>query len=77
MCIRDRLNTYAYTLMNQGKKAEGVKMFELNAKRHADDPNVHDSLGEGYMMNGQNAVSYTHLDVYKRQSLLCHAALAR
>ncbi|MBK6753591.1 MAG: hypothetical protein IPG69_08325 [Flavobacteriales bacterium] len=29
-------------------------MFELNAKRHADDPNVHDSLGEGYMMNGQN-----------------------
>ncbi|MBP6390291.1 MAG: DUF2911 domain-containing protein [Flavobacteriales bacterium] len=49
-----QLNTYAYTLMNQGKKAEGVKMFELNAKRHADDPNVHDSLGEGYMMNGQN-----------------------
>ncbi len=49
-----QLNTYAYTLMNQGKKAEAIKMFELNAKRHAEDPNVHDSLGEGYMMNGQN-----------------------
>lgn len=47
------LNTYAYQLMQQGKKAEAVKMFELNAKRHADDPNVHDSLGEGYMSNGQ------------------------
>lgn len=47
------LNTYAYSLMNQGKKAEAVKMFELNAKRHADDPNVFDSLGEGYMTNGQ------------------------
>ena len=49
-----QLNTYAYTLANQGKTAEAVKIFELNAKRHADDPNVHDSLGEGYMMNGQN-----------------------
>lgn len=47
-----QLNTYAYTLMNEGKTAEAVKMFELNAKRHADDPNVHDSLGEGYMMAG-------------------------
>ena len=49
-----QLNTLAYTLMNEGKKAKGVKMFELNAKRHADEPNVYDSLGEGYMMNGQN-----------------------
>jgi len=48
-----QLNTYAYTLMNQGKKAEAVKVFELNAKKHSDDPNVFDSLGEGYMMNGQ------------------------
>ncbi|MBL7983893.1 MAG: DUF2911 domain-containing protein [Flavobacteriales bacterium] len=47
-----QLNTYAYTLMNQGKTAEAVKMFELNAKRHADDPNTHDSLGEGYMLAG-------------------------
>lgn len=47
-----QLNTYAYTLANQGKTDEAVKMFELNAKRHADDPNTHDSLGEGYMMAG-------------------------
>jgi hypothetical protein len=48
-----QLNTYAYTLMNQGKKAEAVKVFELNAKKHPEDPNVFDSLGEGYMTNGQ------------------------
>lgn len=47
-----QLNTYGYTLANQGKTDEAVKIFELNAKRHADDPNVHDSLGEGYMMAG-------------------------
>ncbi|HRH38421.1 MAG TPA: hypothetical protein PK760_08755, partial [Flavobacteriales bacterium] len=43
---------YAYQLANQGKHDEAVKMFELNAKRHADDPNVFDSLGEGYMLAG-------------------------
>lgn len=48
------LNTYAYTLLNQGKKAEAVKLFELNAERHPEDPNVFDSLGEGYMTNGQH-----------------------
>ena len=47
-----QLNTMAYSLMNEGKTAEALKMFELNAKRHADDPNTHDSLGEGYMMAG-------------------------
>lgn len=47
-----QLNTYAYTLMNQGKTDEAVQLFELNVKRHADDPNTHDSLGEGYMMAG-------------------------
>lgn len=47
-----QLNTMAYGLLNDGKTAEAVRMFELNAKRHASDPNVHDSLGEGYMMAG-------------------------
>lgn len=47
-----QLNTLAYGLLNEGKTAEALRMFELNAKRHANDPNVHDSLGEGYMMAG-------------------------
>ncbi|MBK8499683.1 MAG: DUF2911 domain-containing protein [Flavobacteriales bacterium] len=52
-----QLNTYAYQLANQGKVDEAVRMFELNAKRHADDPNVHDSLGEGYMMAGNKTAA--------------------
>lgn len=47
-----QLNTYAYQLANAGKMDEAVRLFELNAKRHPTDPNVHDSLGEGYMMAG-------------------------
>ncbi|MBK9177911.1 MAG: DUF2911 domain-containing protein [Flavobacteriales bacterium] len=47
-----QLNTLAYGLLNEGKNTEAVRMFELNAKRHPSDPNVHDSLGEGYMMAG-------------------------
>ena len=33
-----QLNAYAYTLLNKGEKAEAVKMFELNAKRHRPSP---------------------------------------
>lgn len=47
-----QLNTLAYGLMNEGRVEDALKMFQLNAKRHPDDPNVHDSLGEGYMMAG-------------------------
>jgi tetratricopeptide (TPR) repeat protein len=53
VATNNELNSYGYALLNQGKKAEAVKVLELNAKRHANDPNVHDSLGEAYMMNGQ------------------------
>ncbi|HNR55414.1 MAG TPA: DUF2911 domain-containing protein [Flavobacteriales bacterium] len=47
-----QLNTYAYTLLNNGEKEEAVRMFELNVKRHPKDANAQDSLGEGYMMVG-------------------------
>jgi predicted negative regulator of RcsB-dependent stress response len=75
-----QLNTYAYTLANQGKMDEAVRMFELNAKRHADDPNVHDSLGEGYMMAGnkdaaikafKKSLSMNPPDGVKANSLKC------
>ena len=46
------LNRHGYTLLQAGKQAEAVQAFELNAKRHPQDPNVFDSLGEGYMTVG-------------------------
>ena len=75
-----QLNTYAYQLANQGKMDEAVKMFELNAKRHADDPNAHDSLGEGYMMAGnkdaaiksfKKSLSMKPADGVKANSIKC------
>lgn len=52
-----QLNAYGYQLVNQGNTKEALKMFELNAKRNPKDPNVFDSLGEGYMMVGDNAAA--------------------
>lgn len=47
------LNNYGYQLLNRGKPAEAVMVFEANTKKNPTDPNVWDSLGEGYLNNGQ------------------------
>ena len=46
------LNTYGYTLLNQGNMDKAIKVFKLNTEKHPDDPNVFDSLGEGYVKRG-------------------------
>jgi hypothetical protein len=50
----NELNNYGYQLLGQKKNEEAIKVFELNAKRNPKDPNVHDSLGEAYKINGEN-----------------------
>ena len=47
------LNTYGYQLLQGGKTAEAVEIFEANAEKNPTDPNVWDSLGEGYFNNGE------------------------
>jgi tetratricopeptide (TPR) repeat protein len=47
------LNMYAYNLMWTGKTADAVKIFEANTEKNPTDPNVWDSLGEGYFNNGE------------------------
>ena len=47
------LNQYAYSLMWQGKAKEAVAIFEANAEKNPEDPNVWDSLGEGYLNAGE------------------------
>ncbi len=47
------LNNYGYQLLQGGKTAEAVEIFEANAEKNPTDPNVWDSLGEGYFNNGQ------------------------
>lgn len=48
------VNTYAYKIMFRGRTKEAVALFEANAEKYPSDPNVWDSLGEGYFRNGQN-----------------------
>jgi tetratricopeptide (TPR) repeat protein len=46
------LNAYGYQLLFSGKSEEAVEIFEANTKKYPDDPNVWDSLGEGYLNAG-------------------------
>ncbi len=52
------LNVYGYQLLNQGNHDEAIRIFTLNTTRHPKDPNVWDSLGEGYAIKGdkENAI---------------------
>jgi hypothetical protein len=47
------LNLYGYSLVGQGRMDEAIKVFEMNAERHPNDPNVFDSLGEAYANRGK------------------------
>jgi tetratricopeptide (TPR) repeat protein len=47
------LNNYGYQLLFSGKKEAAVEIFEANTKKNPEDPNVWDSLGEGYLNIGQ------------------------
>lgn len=47
------LNNYGYQLLNQGDKEGAVEVFLANTEKNPNDPNVWDSLGEGYFLAGQ------------------------
>jgi len=47
-----QLNSLAYEVMRRGDVRGAVEMFELNAEQFPLDWNVHDSLGEAYLKEG-------------------------
>jgi len=47
------LNNYGYQLLFSGDTACAVDVFEANVDNNPTDPNAWDSLGEGYLNNGQ------------------------
>jgi tetratricopeptide (TPR) repeat protein len=58
----DALNQWGYELLKSGRKAEALKVFELNASLHPASSNAHDSLGDGYEAIGNTEAairSYT------------------
>jgi tetratricopeptide (TPR) repeat protein len=46
------LNTLGYALLGEGKAANAVAIFQLNAEQFPESANVWDSLGEGYLATG-------------------------
>lgn len=46
-------NMYAYSLLEEGALEQALEQFELLAKASPDEANPWDSLGEGYLANGQ------------------------
>ena len=49
-----QLNQIAYQLIQLGKPDKAVEYFTINVKRNPKDPNVHDSLGDGYKALGDH-----------------------
>jgi predicted Zn-dependent protease len=47
------LNTYGYQLLFGGKAKEAIEIFKANTEKYPEDPNVWDSLGEGYVNVGE------------------------
>jgi hypothetical protein len=46
------LNRLGYTFLNERKFNEAIEVFKLNTEFHPGDPNLFDSLSEGYELAG-------------------------
>jgi len=51
------LNALGYEFLNKEKVAEALAIFKLNVSEFPESWNVYDSLGEGYMVNGDRDLS--------------------
>lgn len=49
----NKLNNFGYQLLQQKKLIAAVEVMKLNAIEYPESANVHDSLGEAYLANGQ------------------------
>jgi predicted alpha/beta superfamily hydrolase len=47
------VNILGYQVMEQDRKEEAIKIFQLNVEKYPNSANVYDSLGEGYENNEQ------------------------
>jgi tetratricopeptide (TPR) repeat protein len=53
----NRLNGLGYGLMSRKKYREAIAVFQVNAEFYPQSSNVHDSLGEAYMLNGDKELA--------------------
>lgn len=52
-----QLNILGYQLLQVGSTKDAIEIFKLNVEEFPDSYNVYDSLGEGYMMNGDTKLA--------------------
>lgn len=51
------LNRFGYELLQADKVKEAIKVFKLNVEEYPESGNVYDSLGEAYMVDGNNQLA--------------------
>ncbi|MCE9672133.1 serine hydrolase [Myxococcus stipitatus] len=50
-----QLNTIGYILLRDKRLAEAIEIFKLNVEAHPQDANAYDSLGEAWLVSGDDA----------------------
>lgn len=71
------LNGLGYTFLNEKKFKEAIEVFKLNTELHPGDPNLFDSLAEGYELSGDKenmkSVSGIVMEILNRKDSLSDA----
>ncbi len=49
------INFMGYEMIQGGRVADGLALFEINVEAHPESPNVYDSLADGYVAAGDQA----------------------
>jgi tetratricopeptide (TPR) repeat protein len=56
----EELNSLGYQLLKQKRYEDAIAIFKLNVADHPRSANVHDSLGEAYLLAGQREAALQH-----------------
>jgi glyoxylase-like metal-dependent hydrolase (beta-lactamase superfamily II) len=58
----NEMNRLGYRLLGQDKTAVAIEVFKMNVELYPDSWNVYDSLGEGYMNDGQRELAIKNFE---------------
>jgi CubicO group peptidase (beta-lactamase class C family) len=56
------INQLGYVLLGMKRVDEAIEIFKLNVREYAESFNVYDSLGEGYMVNGDTLLAIQYYE---------------
>ncbi|GIO99002.1 hypothetical protein J14TS5_40880 [Paenibacillus lautus] len=60
LVLEGEFNAGAYTLMRGGWLQEGIRLLELSVQIFPESSNIHDSLGEMYLLAGERLLALKH-----------------